>query len=259
MNQRALGRNPHSPAQLANLRQKHAYRGSVALVATVVQPIPRIRDQASTPSCVGQAVAAGVHALAGYDGSAIRLWVDARRRQGDLADPSTGTDVEYAFESLVGRGLEPYAVGDELLPLDEYTRLPDLASELAADDHREMADAKRYLVIGTVATQRLAIVSALQSGMAVLWATGVKDPFFSLRENEVVTAAHIGADYNGHELRIAGYDATSDEFLIQNSWGESWGGCDFQGITYPGCFRARVVDAIQCAWDTIVMEVAIPA
>ena len=250
----ATGREPHSPQQIASLRERHAYCGAAATVETVVQPIARIRDQKATPSCVGQACAAAVHALSGFDGSAIDLWTDARRRQGDLSDPSSGTTAELAIESLIHRGLDPYESGEEDRTKAELSKMPTLANEIEADDMRISPIAKRYLVVGTVAKQRLAIVEALKSGHAVLWATGVKDSFFNLGFDEIANSNHIGADDNGHEMRIVGYDAITDEYLVQNSWSGSWGGCTFQGDEYPGCFRVRAVDALNGAWDTMILE-----
>jgi len=250
----ATGRQPHSPQQLANLREKHAYVGAAIVAETIVQPIARIRNQRSTPSCVGQACAGAIHALIGFDGSAINLWIDARRRQGDIDNPDDGTTAETAIESLIGRGLDPYEDGEESRSAADYSQMPALAAELAADDHRISPVAERYIVTGTVAKQRLAIIEALKAGHAVLWATGVKDPFFGLTFDAVADSNFIGADFNGHEMRIVGYDATSDEFLIQNSWDKDWCGCNFQGETYAGCFRCRAVDAIECAWDTMVLQ-----
>jgi hypothetical protein len=254
MIQFATGRLPHSPTQLAALREKHSYRGLATVVETVVQPVARIRNQRSTPSCVGQACAAAVHALTGFDGSAINLWTDARRRQGDLDRADYGTTAEMAIESLIHRGLEPYEDGEESRPAEDYTRQPDLADELEADDNRISPVAERFIATGTFARQRLSIVEALKFGRAVLWATGVKDPFFSIGFDVVADLNYFGLDYNGHEMRVVGYDALTDELLIQNSWGEDWGGCSFQGMWYPGCFRAKAIDAIDCAWDTMILE-----
>ena len=252
---RACGRTPHSPAQIANLRTKHAYfvRPSEA-IATVVQPVARIRDQLNTPSCVGQATAAAVHALTGFDGSAISLWTDARRRDGNLGHPDYGTTAETAVESLIKRGLDPYEIEEESRSTAELSEMPDLDDELEAEDRRVSPLVQRSIIVGDVAEQKRCIVAALQAGEAVLWATGVKDPFFSLRVDEVVTLTHIGADNNGHEMRIVGYDATTDRFLVQNSWGEGWGGCDFEGVNYPGCFLVKANDLISAAWDTLVFE-----
>ena len=249
-----LGRHPHTLAQIANLRAHHSYPGSVSVTETVIQPIGRLRNQRSTPSCVGQAVAAAAEALTGFDGSAINLWTDARRRQGDLADPSNGTTAETAIESLIQRGLDPYEPFEEDRTDAQLSEMPSLASELEADDNRLRPDVTRYIITGSIAAQRLAIVAALQAGHGVLWATGVKDPFFALGPGDVATTAHVGANYNGHEMRFFAYDKLLDHFLVQNSWGEEWGGAAMDGVDYPGCFRIEAKAAIASAWDTLVVD-----
>lgn len=249
-----LGREKHTPEQLANLRTRHEYVGLAGVTSNVVQPIGRIRNQRSTPSCVGQAVAAGAEAITGFDGSAINLWTDCRRRQGDLTDPGNGTTAETAIDSLIKRGLDPYEPFEEDRSREQLSEMPSLVSELEADDNRLRVDVTRYILTGTVARQRLAIVDALNQGYAVLWATGVKDPFFGIGFDQVATAAYVGANYNGHEMRIVGYDAANDWLLIQNSWGQEWGGCIFLGTIYPGCFKIQAKAAIEGAWDTLVVD-----
>lgn len=249
-----FGREPLSLNALNRLRENHAYRGLAATVETVVQSVPRVRDQSATPSCVGQAIAAAVHALLGFDGSAINVWIDARRRDGNLDRADYGTYIESAIESLIKRGLDPFQPGEENQLASEYTQMPDLEEELAADDLRLRPTVERYITTGTLAKQRLAIVDALKSGKAVLWATGVKEPFFSLRKNQVATMDHVGADYNGHQMRVFLYDHLTDLFGVQNSWTRDFAGITFEGVEYPGCFWIEAKALIDGQWDTMILE-----
>jgi hypothetical protein len=251
---RATGRAPMSPAQLGRLRASRAYTGKAEAVETVIQPVARIRDQGSTPSCVLQTAAAAIHALAGFDGSAIGPWIDARRRQGDLLDPTVGTNAETAIESLIHRGIEPYKIGEESRPESDYRQLPDLESELAADDNRISPIAEHFILTGTRATQRLAIVNALKEREAVMWSTGLYDSFFNLKDEQVIEAQDIGSTRNGHEMRIFGYLASIDCFAIQHSWGEGFAGCTINGQHYPGCSLARADAVIDRQWDTMVLQ-----
>lgn len=251
----AFGRTPHSLNQLNNLRDNHAYRGLIAVVESVAQPVGRMRNQQSTPSCVGQAVTGAVEALTRFDGSAINLWIDARRREGNLDRADFGTTAEAAIESLIKRGLDPYQPNEESQPDEEYRQMPDLTEELAADDNRLKPEVERFIVDGSLANQRLAIVHALVEGKAVLWATGVKEPFFSLLRDQIAGDECVGADYNGHQMRMFAYDASRDLFGVQNSWGDEFAGMEFEGIEYPGCFWIRATSAIAGQWDTMVVDV----
>lgn len=249
-----FGREPHSLNDLNRLRERHAYRGAVAVVETVFQPVARIRDQRTTPSCVGQAVVAAAHALLGFDGSGINVWIDSRRRDGNLDRADYGTTAETAIASLIGRGLDPYQDGEESFHPSEYRHMPSLAEEMAADDVRLKPTVERFITTGTIAKQRLQIVDALKSGKAVLWATGVKEPFFSLDFGQVATSDHIGADYNGHQMRIFGYHAGLDLFAVQNSWSEDFAGLEFEDREFPGCCWVNAIHAIGLQWDTLIVD-----
>lgn len=252
---RGLGREPIKRGRMMELKRDYSYPFAAEVVTSCMQPIGRLRDQRSTPSCVGQAVAAAVEGLTGFDGSAISLWTDARRREGSLFDPEAGTNPDAAIDSLIARGLDPYEPGEESRRPGEYVVMPDLDDELEAEDRKWSASIQRFLINGaTTAKQRLEIVAALQTKThGVLWGVGLRDPFFGLNENDVADERHIGATYNGHEMRIFIYDADTDRFGVQNSWSD-FAGLTFQGRRYPGCFWVKAEAAIALAWDTMIVQ-----
>lgn len=67
-----------------------------------------------------------------------------------------------------------------------------------------------------------AAVSGVQSG-ALLWGTGWLESMF-----DVDASGYLSVDTNtnfagGHELVLSGYDPATDEWTLDNSWGQSWG------------------------------------
>ncbi len=71
----------------------------------------------------------------------------------------------------------------------------------------------------------------------------------------------INADYatrtkGGHAVVLLGY--TEDGFIIQNSWGENWGGLTIKGIQYPGCAMWAYADAEYNMWNAWVARMALP-
>lgn len=60
----------------------------------------------------------------------------------------------------------------------------------------------------------------------------------------------------GHAFAIVGY--TREGFIIQNSWGEGWGGVTIKGITYPGCAIWQYADFDENLWDAWVARLALP-
>jgi hypothetical protein len=81
--------------------------------------------------------------------------------------------------------------------------------------------------------QILAGLMSGPGGFGIEWREGMFTPDVRGRVRP------IGAVAGGHEILFIGWDADSQEFILQNSWGASWGvtinGC-------PGCFRIRLDD-----------------
>ncbi|MCH8897491.1 MAG: C1 family peptidase [Chloroflexi bacterium] len=63
-------------------------------------------------------------------------------------------------------------------------------------------------------------------------------------------------DGGGHAFAIVGY--TKEGFVIQNSWGENWGGVTIEGETYPGCAIWEYADFDRNLWDAWVARLALP-
>lgn len=60
----------------------------------------------------------------------------------------------------------------------------------------------------------------------------------------------------GHAFAIVGY--TQEGFIIQNSWGEGWGGVTVKDVTYPGCAIWQYADFDRNLWDAWVARLALP-
>lgn len=220
----------------------------------VLQSI-RVRNQKQTPSCVGQSMAGVVEGITGLNGSATQIWTGARRREGNLHDSGMGCYVSSAIHEAMERGVAPYHDGEEN-DWGSFVRRASLQDELAADDHRISKLADYFVTDGSAEEQRAAIFAALSTKRGVIWTTGVREAFFSHPANVYVSDDEVGAGYNGHAMRIAGYCHEIDCFVGQNSWGESWGGVVAQGVQLPGCFLIRAELLIPSAWETWVIEVA---
>lgn len=81
------------------------------------------------------------------------------------------------------------------------------------------------------------------------------------QKNYQVKKGWINADYmtntkGGHAILIIGYN--EDGYIIQNSWGENWGGVELNGIKYPGCALWAYADAEYNMWDAWVARMALP-
>lgn len=257
MNARATGYQRSRELTRDWWNESRRYGGVARKLETVIQPIVSIRDQKSRPSCAGQAFAAIVDAAnVGTDqppASAIDLWVDARRRQGDLLDPSQGVASEFAIASLFYRGWSPAVPGEDDRDAKLDVEAPDLLAELTAYDHRQVGAVHFTIPRGN---RKAAIVDALHKGYGVMVGGGCEAPFFNPPAREVLGTAYFGGGAkDGHAMRIAGYDAGRDAFLDQNSWGEGWSEAELSdGRIIPGCclLSPAVLEAV---WDVEVIAI----
>lgn len=242
---------PRRPETRDRLRAE-ARRECGTVRGTVVQPIPFIRDQRGKPSCVGQAVAACVDAVMGKPpwASAVDIWVDARRRQGNLEGILDGTRSEFAIESLIRRGWSSYVTGEDRRTSDKDDELPGLLRELQATDRR-MLQLRHRCLFGDRSQQ---VIAALHAGHGVILSGGSRPAYHRPPKNTVLGLDYRSGASGGHCERIAGYDADRDAFLVQGSWGTLWTWCEVAGKRYEGCcLVSRGV--IEEAWDVDVLEV----
>ncbi|KAA3610543.1 MAG: hypothetical protein DWQ05_21215 [Calditrichaeota bacterium] len=80
-------------------------------------------------------------------------------------------------------------------------------------------------------------------------------------ENQFMKNGWIDHSYaqnapGGHAFVLLGY--TAEGFIIQNSWGENWGGITLDGKTYPGCALWSYYDAELNMWDAWIARTALP-
>ncbi len=249
---------------------------SLLPLGTVFQPVFCIHDQMKKPSCVGQAYAAGIEPHLQRRLSAVGLWTDARRRQGDLANATIGSYSQVAIESLIRRGVHPYVEGEDERPTEQDTQIADLEDELAADSCRLSASFEhRSLSEGT---RTRSACDALQRGYAVAVGDGVRAPYCDMGLDQVADADHLNdPDHNGHEQRVFAFIHPDDTrfpathrncFAYQNSWGRDWGGfrvpCDITctdgtlvqaGSIMYGCALVPA-SVLERAWDCDALQVS---
>jgi hypothetical protein len=230
----------------------------------LIQKYAWIQDQKRMPSCVGHAVSACINAS--EEGkpnpryaSAVSIWKDARRIEGNLSR-MVGTYLVTAIQlSIARRGVSPYRQGEED-NLDSALIKDDLDAELDASD-RIIIDGKRFRIYDSSRVED--IVFALNEGKFVVFGALISEYYMEHNRNDAskaLSTREIGCSkgVGGHAQRIAGYRMTDGriDFLVQNSWGESWGGALLDdGTVRNGC--AWVNEDAICSsycWDFHVMD-----
>jgi hypothetical protein len=237
----------------AYLRSSRAYLGESAL-DTVIQNVHRIHTQPLAGSCVGESIAAGYHGIIGVDVSGIQIWIGSRRRANNLYDASVGASVSNAIFETTARGLALYKSGEEQ-DSAAFTRLPCLHDELDADTRRVGKSFDHHVLIGSIGVKKKALVDALKANRIVIWTTGVTEAFMNHQANMMVQDEEVGADDNGHAMRVFGYIESVDAVAVQNSWGQGFGGMVVQGTTYRGCVLVPATLLFESAREVWVIQV----
>lgn len=208
------------------------------------------RRQYSYPACGGNAGSALWEVIHPEDGriSAIDLWRGARRRLGlSLDDLSQGTTYGAILQELELRGADDWHEGEDRSALEggkgSAPAGDNLRDELRAYDRRERLDRHRCSTLREVE-------DAVATGAGVGISTGLRDPFFELRVGDIATERHIGGDANGHAMRVVGFVTVGGQRLavLDNWWGDSWGGCSVEGLSLPGHCLVTA-QALLGAWD----------
>jgi hypothetical protein len=266
-----MRRTEERAARLAATRPYHATLAGSAL-ATTIQPIFALHDQKRKGTCTAQAETSGIEPIVKIRLSSLGPWTDARWREGTLLDTGAGTLSDTVIDSVILRGVEPYVEGEDERPIFEDARIPGLQQNLQADLRRIALNA----VHRNISTNVIAQISvSIWRGYATTSGGGLKAPYFSLGQNEVITTDHVGGEEDGHCRRLFGYIAPDDTRfpalwrgcpLEQNSW-PNWGGielpCDVtltDGTVLPRGYVLRQCavirpEAVLAAWEWDALEV----
>ena len=204
----------------------HTIRATLTISTCVIAP-EVVRDQGDFGSCVGQSTAFAV-SRPGEAASGRFLWVNARRHTNDLAGADNGTNFDAAFWVVENQGVPPYAP-------DENDGSPDnwdvarhgehLGDAMAADDYR--AKLKVTAIDPSSPNAFDLVCAAIMQRARVVFASGIRDPFFNLHAGAVATSAHLGGEINGHAQAFCGFDRATRELFGLNSWGA------FAGLRLP--------------------------
>ncbi len=199
----------------------------------------RIIDQGNTSASVGVAVAAALNLLRARLGETRLVSPAMLYHHARLYDEWAGT--EHEGSSLAGAlvGLSRHGVCLDM----EWPLLSDLRA--VPPDVEQSALANRPVAIRAVEKNREHLRAAVVEFGAVVAGGLIHDGWQTPKDGVIpYTVAAKNArpsSIGAHAFAIVGY--TADGLLVQNSWGESWGGARAAGHAYPGMAIWRYDDA----------------
>lgn len=182
--------------------------------------IPKIRDQGPTSSCVGHACVNALELMAAIEGNPVPRLSPAHAYW--LARAQDGFEHEDggAFISSCVKALRQVGCCDEgEWPLDpaRINVRPSLQAEMSgvkfADIESQRIDADPD-----------AVADVLQLGHIPMLGVNVTTPFVFCHDNQPIPAPKPGdVRQGGHAFAVVGFVEYAKYFLIENSWGTSFG------------------------------------
>ncbi len=230
------------------------YQPALIRIADRLIPDPdriRILDQGQEGACTGFGLAAMVNYLNAGRGvdtpvSTRMLYEMAKRHDRWPGEDYDGSSVRGAMKGWHKNGV----CTERDWPYDPARR---------SYFNRQRQEAALRFPLGAyyrVLKKRSDIHTALNESGAVLASASVHDGWSRVTRKGVIPDRYKRLTNGGHAFCLVGY--TEEGFLIQNSWGEDWGGITLDGVHFPGLAVWKYADFDANFWDAWVARMALP-
>lgn len=201
----------------------------------------------------------------GINGSTMRASIRAIKHFGvcrEMLWPYTIPSVDIkpsdeAFAEAISRRIQRYEIIDTRLP----NPLPPI-NGLSEEDWRELI----FMIVNERVIKQMK--SALNERLQVAFSCNLGQQWYGLmgswREHVYVRPGVNNPIVGGHAMVVIGYDDSCKRFLIENSWGSTWGDGGFGGMPYDsfaysllegfivrGFDGIYINDPLQAEWDWI--------
>lgn len=199
-----------------------------------------VENQGDLGSCTAHA---GTAILEYYERRAFKNYVNASRlflykvtRKLAKLSGDSGAELRNTMQALVMFGAPP----EEYCPYNvaKYDAEPDAFLYALADDYRATSYFRHDPAGQTDPNKVLAsLKESLAKGIPVMFGTTVYNSFPGLGApnnplGRIPFPGQRDKVAGGHAMVLVGYDDTTSEFLIRNSWGTSWGDKGYGRMPY---------------------------
>jgi C1A family cysteine protease len=232
-------------AKLASLRPDLSATQRSAAVASLMPssynlPAQPIGDQGSEGSCVGWGVGYTAHGITRYINNTAHQynWSSASRsaayvyNQIKIYDCGSGSYPNDAMNLIKNQGQcsntqMPYVAGGCYIQPTTQQRI--WASERKSNG---------WFYVNPTSVDNIRYY--LSQNYPVAACFDVNQSFYDSRYYNYVWSSLYGARQGGHCVCIVGYNDTTRQFKVQNSWGSGWGRSGYFYITYDNVARGAL-------------------
>jgi C1A family cysteine protease len=210
---------------LRDNREPPGFRGTIPERVDLSSKIPAVRSQFTTSSCVSWASTYAAASFALRARGRVSLTLSPAFTYNQISRDQwcrTGTQISATLNLLRDVGA---------LPIEEFVfdggwcgRQPTPA---------QLERAKQFRIKGWAAFDATAVIKVkeqLARGVPIVFAMSVTPKVRSLRGDAVLDEDDVPGE--GHAMVAVGYDDAKQAFLIQNSWGLSWGNKGYGWFSY---------------------------
>jgi hypothetical protein len=169
-----------------------------------------ILNQGSVGSCVAHATTSAIYDI--YNKQFSVGWVYGNRPSGYMGSGMYITDalktalkIGCVLKKDFNYNVEMTEIYDKVQ--ENYSTLEPLAIDYKIGKYAELFS-------------DVEIKTALMKGLPVIAAITIKEDYLSMNENYIINITN-GSSVGGHAILLYGW--TKDGWLMQNSWGKSWG------------------------------------
>lgn len=176
---------------------------------------PPIRDQSASNSCCSHAVVRALEYIVPQDieGSELYHYYNVRRYINNTFPNDTGMSIRDGC-----KGAQKYGISLEMIWPFNISKINSEPSQVAYW-FGTVYGAKSYLRVIDVDT----ICEYVSKDTPVICGIHIDKSFYNLNKTNNLWSPTKKGTLGGHAVLIVGYDKKKKEFLIDNSWGKSWG------------------------------------
>lgn len=213
-----------------------------------------ILDQENQGACTGFGLAAVINYLNERRGRKYRVSARMLFEMARRYDQWPGESYDYSSPRGAMKGWHKHGVcSDKAWPNHPGKKTPAYLTEARQTDALKCPLGAYYRIL----PQRNDVHAALNEVGVVYAAAATHAGWDAAMDQPEIDYSPGAEQIGGHAFAIVGY--TREGFLVQNSWGNAWGGfVSPQGTVHPGIALWRYADFERNVWDLWVARPALP-